>query len=149
MVSFEKTEEIECRESLKECHRLQGYNRGIFASCSGGGHIWSFDTLYKSEGPTQACLLMLKYLQKKLKDIPQSEWHKHIICYDNMCSVCKLKLLKNNLPLTSPFETVWKDVVKIFDPLHLKNHSKNQNCSELYKPDIIRIEFPEANLMVI
>ena len=148
LITEETEEEPPCRESLGDCHRLQGYNRGVLAACSGGGHIWSFDTLYKSEGPTQVSLLFLKYLQKKFKDLPPSEWKKQILCYDNMCNVCKLKLLKNDLPLPSPFQTVWKDVVKIIDPLHLKNHSKNKNCAELYNPDQIRDEFPNANLMV-
>lgn len=137
-----------CREKLGECIRLQGYSRGVFAACSGGGHIWSFDILYKSEGPTQVALLMLKYLQKKLKDVPQVEWHNYIICYDNMCNVCKLRLLQNDLPLPNPFQTVWKDVVKVIDGLHIKNHSKNKDCATLYNPDQIRETFPHANLMV-
>ena len=148
LVSTESEEEPLCRKNLKECVRLRGYSRGILAACSGGGHIWSFDSLYKSEGPTQVSLLMLKYLQKKLHGIPQSEWHTYILCYDNMCNVCNLKLLRMDLPLPSPFQTVWKDIVKIIDPLHLKNHSRNKNCAVLYNPDQIREEFPSANLMV-
>ena len=46
-------EEDACRKNVGEQVRLQRYNRGIFAACSGGGHIWSFDVLYNSEGPTQ------------------------------------------------------------------------------------------------
>ena len=46
-------EEDACRKNVGEQVRLQRYNRGIFAACSGGGHIWSFDVLYNSEGPIQ------------------------------------------------------------------------------------------------
>ena len=58
-------EEEDCRKDIGETFRLQRYNRGLLAACSGGGHIWSFDSLYKSEGPTQVALLMIKYLQKR------------------------------------------------------------------------------------
>ena len=71
-----------------------------------------------------------------------------ILNYDNMCNVCKLKLLQGPLPLEAPFNSIWQDVGKIIDPLHLKNHSKNKNCAELYNPDRVREEFPDANLMV-
>ena len=141
-------EEEDCRKDVGETVRLRRYSRGILAACSGGGHIWSFDSLYKSEGPTQVALLMIRYLQKRLKDIPPLEWDQHILNYDNMCNVCKLKLLQGPLPLEAPFNSIWQDVGKIIDPLHLKNHSKNKNCAELYNPDRVREEFPDANLMV-
>ena len=44
-----------CRKNVGEQVRLRRYNRGVFIACSGGGHIWSFDVLYKSEGPVQVC----------------------------------------------------------------------------------------------
>ena len=128
--------------------RLRRYNRGLLAACSGGGHIWSFDSLYKSEGPTQVALLMIKYLQKRLKNTHTSKYHEHILNYDNICNVCKLKLLQRPLPLPAPFSNIWQNVGKIIDPLHLKNHSKNKRCAELYSPDRVRVMFPDANLMV-
>ena len=51
--NLETGEDDSCRKNIGERVRLQRYNRGIFASCSGGGHIWSFDVLYHSESPTQ------------------------------------------------------------------------------------------------
>ena len=48
----------DCRKDVGENVRLRRYTRGILAACSGGGHIWSFDALYKSEGPLQVSLLM-------------------------------------------------------------------------------------------
>ena len=45
--NLEVKEDDQCRKNVGEQVRLQRYNRGIFASCSGGGHIWSFDVLYK------------------------------------------------------------------------------------------------------
>ena len=118
------------------------------AFCNGGGHIWSFDSLFKSEGPTQVALLMIKYLQKRLKDKCPTEWCDHTLNYDNICNVCKLLLLQKPLPLPAPFSTIWQDVGKVIDPLHIKNHSKNKNCAELYSSDRLRVEFPDANLMV-
>ena len=47
------TQRNACRKNVGDQVRLRRYNRGIFAACSGGGHIWSFDVLYNSEGPTQ------------------------------------------------------------------------------------------------
>ena len=137
-----------CKKNIGECVRLRRYNRGILAACSGGGHIWSFDSLYKSEGPTQVALLMIKYLQQRLKNVHPSKWHEHILNYDNMCNVCRLKLLQGLLPLPKPFPSIWQDVGKIIDPLHLKNHSKNKDCAVRYNPDRVRDEFPNANLMV-
>ena len=58
-----------CRKDIGESAKLRRRTRGILAFISGGGIIKSWDTLYKSEGPTQVALLMLKYLMKILKDV--------------------------------------------------------------------------------
>ena len=68
------------------------------------------DPLYKSEGPTQVALLMLKYLMKILKGVEPEHWHKYFLSYDNMCHVERLKLLRNSLALEEPFSTVWLDI---------------------------------------
>lgn len=141
-------EEVEdCRKDVGENVRLRRYTRGILAACSGGGHIWSFDALYKSEGPLQVSLLMIKYLMKRLAVIDPKLWSKHFINYDNICNVDRLKLLKGLLDLPEPFSSIWQDVGKVIDPLHIKNH-KNPDCHEKYNPSKVKSEIPDANLMV-
>ena len=53
---LETGEDDSCRKNVGDQVRLRRYNRGILASCSGGGHIWSFDVLYHSESPTQVLI---------------------------------------------------------------------------------------------
>lgn len=142
-----KNNEEECRKDVGENVRLRRYSRGYLAACSGGGHIWSFDPLFKSEGPVQVSLLMLKYLMKRLAKTDQAEWNGHFLNYDNICNLDRLKLLRNPLPLPAPFSTVWKDVRKVIDPLHIKNH-KNPNCHIEYSSEKLKSELPDVNLMV-
>ena len=80
------------------------------------------DALYKSEGPLQVSLLMIKYLMKRLADTNPKLWKKHLINYDNICNVARLKLLQGLLDLPEPFSSIWKDLGKVIDPLHIKNH---------------------------
>ena len=108
--NLEVKEDDQCRKNVGEQVRLQRYNRGIFASCSGGGHIWSFDVLYNSEGPTQAALLIIKYLMKRLKNVDPEEWKSYFVNYDNMCNVTRLRLLQGPLALPEPFSTIFLDV---------------------------------------
>ena len=110
----------DCRKDIGEPTKLRRRNRGILAFISGGGIIRSWDPLYKSEGPTQVALLMLKYLMKILKGVEPEQWHKYFLSYDNMCHVDSLKLLRNSLALEEPFSTVWLDINKVIDPLHIK-----------------------------
>ena len=139
--------EEDCRKDVGENVRLRRFSRGILAACSGGGHIWSFDSLFKSEGPLQVSLLMLKYLMKRFPDTNPEEWMKHFVNYDNICNVDRLKLLQGLLPLPAPFSTIWMDVKKVIDPLHIKNH-KNPECHTKYSPEAVKTEIPDANLMV-
>ena len=88
-LQMEETVE-ECRKDVGDVKKLRRYNRGIFVSCSGGGHVWSFDTLYKSEGTTQVGLLKLKYCQKRFPP-DRSSWMGHTLNYDNMCNAPLLK----------------------------------------------------------
>ena len=145
------TEEIDdtvdkCRKDIGEPTRLRRRNRGILAFVSAGGIIRSWDPLYKSEGPTQVALLMIKYLKKFLKDIDPELWMEVFMSYDNMCHVDSLKLLKFALSLEEPFPTMWQDIQKVIDPLHISNH-KQKKCEELYNPAKVREAFPDANLM--
>ena len=57
--NLEAGEDESCRKNVGDQVRLRRYNRGIFAACSGGGHIWSFDVLYHSESPTQVSMAEL------------------------------------------------------------------------------------------
>jgi len=75
----------ECRKDVGDVKKLRRYNRGVFLSCSGGGHIWSFDTLYNSEGTTQVALLKLRYLMRRFPP-DRSSWKGHTLNYDNMCN---------------------------------------------------------------
>ena len=57
--NLEAGKDESCRKNVGDQVRLRRYNRGIFAACSGGGHIWSFDVLYHSESPTQVSIAEL------------------------------------------------------------------------------------------
>lgn len=56
-----------------------------------------------------------------------------------------LKASKEDLPFPPPLNTMWRDIQKIIDRLHLQNH-KQDKCKELYNPDKV---LPEGyNTMV-
>lgn len=57
-----------------------------------------------------------------------------VLSYDNMCHVDNMKIAKADLPLQAPFNTLWKDVGKVIDRLHLRNH-KDPRCKKDYNPD--------------
>ena len=88
----------ECRKDVGDVKKLRRYNRGIFVACSGGGHVWSFDTLYKSESTTQVGLLKLKYVQKRFPP-DRSSWVGHTLNYDNMCNAPVLKNFVQNIEM--------------------------------------------------
>lgn len=134
-----------CRKDIGETSKLRRRSRGILAFVTGGGIIKSWDPLYKSEGPTQVAILMIKYLHKILKDVDPEEWINMFLCYDNMCHVDSLKLLIHPLSLEEPYHTMWLDIMKIIDPLHISNHK--QSCEVRYNPEKVKQFFPDANLM--
>lgn len=101
---------------------------------------------HRSEGPTQVALLWIKYLLKILKDVDPDLWKEFYVSYDNMCHVDSLKLLRNALGFEEPFSRIWSEVTKVIDDLHLPNHKPQ--CEEMYSPEKVREDFPEANLMV-
>lgn len=90
---------------------------------------------------------MINYLKKRLKGQEPSDFKKHYICYDNICNVDRLKLLRGPLPIEEPFPKVWQEVGKVIDPLHLSNH-KNPECQIKYNPSKVKEQIPDANLMV-
>ncbi len=103
--------------------------------------------IYRSESPSQAFLLAVHYLYLRLQDIPSEEWSGFTLSYDNMCSVNKMLVAKQPLPLGKPFDTLWLDVNKVIDRLHLKNH-KDPRCKELYSSDSLKDKIPNLNTPV-
>ena len=144
------------KKDIEDCRKDTGEkfiqkrtrSRGIFCSVSGGGIIRSWAPLYKSEGPTQVALIMTTFLQTYLgKVIPNIEdWIKFYLAYDNICHVDELKLLNEPLSLEFPYSDMWQKINKIIDPLHIKNHSR-EKCQELYNPERVKVDHPEANMM--
>jgi hypothetical protein len=59
-----------------------------------------------------------------------------VLAYDNMCHLDSLRASRKDLPLPSPFNTMWKDVKKVIDRLHLQNHV-DPTCKTKYNPDSI------------
>ena len=143
-----KTEQNEndCRKDIGEAPRLHRRSRGVEAVVSGGGIVEYWSPLFKSEGPTQVALIMLKYLQLKLEGKNVEDFSKFYLSYDNMCHVDTLKLLSDELSLPEPFDKVWLKINKIIDPLHIRNH-KQAKCKENYNPEKVKQEIPEANFM--
>ena len=64
-----------------------------------------------------------------------------------MCNVDKMRVAKQPLPLTEPYHTLWIDVNKVIDRLHLKNH-KDVNCKKNYNPDVLKDLIPKLNTPV-
>ena len=60
----------ECRKDIGELTTLYRRNSGIEAVVAGGGIILSWTPLYKSEGPNQVTLIMIRFLQLFLKVNP-------------------------------------------------------------------------------
>ena len=53
----------------------------------------------RSEGPAQVFLLTLTWLVTAFQHMTRDEWESIILCYDNMCHLNNLKVVKNPLPL--------------------------------------------------
>ena len=136
----------DCRKDIGEAKRLHRRSRGVECIVSGGGVIRSWTPLYKSEGPTQVALIMLRFLHLYFQGKSIEDFTKFFMSYDNICHVDELKLLAKKLDLPVPFDEIWLKINKVIDPLHIKNHSRPK-CKELYNPEKVREAFPEANLM--
>ena len=136
----------ECQKDIGELTTLYRRNRGIEAVVAGGGIILSWTPLYKSEGPTQVALIMIRFLQLFFKGKSTKEFENFFLSYDNICHLDELKLLRDKLALEPPFDIVWNKINKIIDPLHLRNHTRNK-CKSYYNPAKDRKLFLEANLI--
>lgn len=93
--------------------------------------------IFRSEGPAQVFCIMLRYLRRILENVPKEKWKYYTLCYDNMCNVDGLKCAKDPLPIFDPpFDTMWTEINKIVDKLHLSNHVR-KSCKSKYNPEII------------
>lgn len=101
------------------------------------------NSIFRSESPTQAFLVIILWLFRKfklLKDQGASDetvrqaMSSLCLSYDNMCHVDSLRISKNDLPLPIPFNEAWKKISKVIDRLHLRNHV-DPKCKRLYNPD--------------
>ena len=137
----------ECNKDTGSVMKLRRWSRGILAIVRGGGHIEYFAPLFNSESPTQVAMILLAFLSEILKDIRPELWHKIYISYDNMCNVDRLNFLRQELPLVGDLARVWLDIGKVIDPLHIRNH-KRPECKDLYNPEKVKRDWPEANLMI-
>ena len=57
-----------------------------------------------------------------------------------------MRFLRDPLPIKD-FSTVWRDIGKVIDPLHLRNH-RNASCKIDYNPQKCKDMYPDANFMV-
>ncbi len=71
-------------------------------------------------------MITVNLLLTELKNVPKenvpSVIERFILCYDNMCHLDSLKAAREDLNLPPPYNTLWKDVKKVIDGLHLANH---------------------------
>ena len=102
--------------------------------------------LCRSESPSQVFLIVLKWLMNTVKDKPLETWGDIVLCYDNMCHLDGLKAAKQPLPLPAPYDGMWRNIKKIIDSLHIRNHV-DENCKKKYSPATIKSEHPTFNTM--
>ena len=108
--------------------------------------VWCYYFPCRSESPSQVFLITIQWLLSILKNLPESEWEKTVLAYDNMCHLDGLRAAQEDLPLLAPFNKMWFNVTKIIDSLHIKNH-KDPKCQLLYNPKRVKEENPHFNLM--
>ena len=97
---------------------------------------------FSSESPTQAFLVTTLWLYRKFIGMKESHTDDDIeealssIClaYDNMCHMDGLRMASLDLPLCKPFDKAWKQITKVIDRLHLRNHVDSR-CKEMYDPE--------------
>ena len=129
---------------MRLCHRIIRIVLRFSASIVIGLH--TFDTLYRSESPSQVFVIVISWLLDVLKEREESKWKEVILCYDNMCHLDALKVAQKDLPLDAPYDKMWKKVTKIIDSLHIKNHTDDK-CLATYHPKQIKDAHPTYNLM--
>ena len=108
-----------CKKNTGEVHRLNKWSRGVLVAVASSGHIDWWCPLYISEGPAQAGMGMVKYLDLKLAGRTEEEYSDFFLSYDNMCHVDSLKFLKKPLPLPHPRNQLWLKTEHVIDDLHM------------------------------
>ncbi|KAK3707806.1 hypothetical protein QZH41_011972, partial [Actinostola sp. cb2023] len=141
------TKNVPCNKDTGEKQKtLQKWSRGLLHYVRGGGHIDRWNPLFKSESPGQVFLLSIHYLHTRLKDVPENQWEKFILSYDNMCNLCNMRAARQPLPLPKPYDELWLKIKKVIDRLHLRNH-KNPKCHIEYSSEPLKLEYPDLNTM--
>ena len=139
--------QVDCNKDTGNKMRLRRWTRGVFVTLSGGGIVKHWAPLFRSESPTQVAMILIKFLGLQLQNQDPDTWSDHFLSYDNMCNVDRMRLLSGPLPLEGEFANIWLKVTKVIDPLHVKNH-KRQECKEIYAPAKVAEKYPDANLMI-
>ncbi|OWA53423.1 hypothetical protein BV898_17853 [Hypsibius exemplaris] len=95
---------------------------------------------------------MISWPYVTLQHIPEAEWGRIFLAYDNMCNRNKMNAAtKHPLPLPPPYKQMWIKVRKVIDMFHLGNHKNHENhknhknhenheCKEMYNPSQIKEE---------
>ena len=102
-----------CRKDIGEVMTLQRRSRGFEAFVTGGGIIKKIWPIYNSEGPTQVALLIIRFLVMYLKDTDPALWPNLFLCFDNMCNIDFLKLLRKPLALEGPDSPICHALITI------------------------------------
>ena len=95
----------------------------------------------RSESPSQGFLIAIQWLFHVLKNVPESEWGQTVLAYDNICHLDGLKAAQEDLPLPPPMS---KNVDKIIDSLHIRNHI-DPKCQDIYHPKRVKEKNPHFN----
>ena len=89
-------------------------------------------------------MILVKFLQNKLRTVPPDKWQDVFIAYDNMCNVDRMRVAKQELDLPPPYNKMWMTVSKIIDSFHLKNHKRKEG-HEVYNPKKLKDIHPTFN----
>ena len=99
----------------------------------------------RSESPSQVFLIVLQWLLVFLQSrSDQQDPSEMYLAYDNMCSICRLKIARKPLPLPAPFDHCWLSMNKIIDKFHHKNHV-DPKCKVRFSPDHLKASHPTYN----
>lgn len=98
---------------------------------------------FRPEGPSQVFMNVVNMMYRKLEALPSQKRQEAIksytLSYDSMCHLDTLDATCEDLPLPVPYNTMWKDIYKVIDRLHLINH-KDPHCKTNNNPDDILSE---------
>ncbi|XP_064381941.1 uncharacterized protein LOC135330880 [Halichondria panicea] len=87
---YDDPNERVCRKDTGKSKRLRKWSRGHQFVIRGGGHIDTWQPLYRSESPSQVFLILIQWLLSLAKS--RGGIGKPIsLAYDNICNLAKLK----------------------------------------------------------